>query len=451
MSTPTYVIVRHRIDGGDKGMENVNPPILVMLSRALLALATSALLLFITFVVYLNFRIAGTDEHVAPIAIAGKSMQAVVGSAESRGEALAITAYHAEQGELSAAAVWRGRFQAADYPLLAYQIGTVFPGPEFKLIWRTTRDPDVLHNTQLSVADNELSWLDLSRIPEWQGTVVELGVYAFANAADDALSIDHLSLETLGWHGALASHWTDWTAFRGWTTRSINFLYGTVDEHALSPVVVAAAWTALAIGVLLIAGLFAGGLQPGALVAVLLVPWICVDLLWQRELMSQLTQTRSQFAGKTLEQKHLADIDGNIYRYITRLKNDVLPKTPTRVIVLHNSQGHNFERLKAQYYLLPHRVYNFGRKPPKSGLATVDYILVLGEIPGLEFDLQTSKLVWKKGKRSLAVEQVDKESMGALFRVAPDRVAPDRGAPDRVAPDRLQSRGVEGGHHDDRG
>jgi hypothetical protein len=412
-------------------MEQIKSQPLHILSRAVLALAASALLLFVIFVLYVNSRIPATTERVELVSIPGKSMQAVVGSAQVAGDALAITAYHAEAGELSAVAVWRGRVEAADYPLLAYQIDTVFPGPELKLIWRTAGDPGVLHNTKLSSSGNGLLWLDLSRNPEWQGTVVELGIYAFANAADDALSINHLSLEPLGWRGALASHWSDWTAFRGWSTRSINFLYGTVDEHALSPVMVAAAWSALAVGLLLIGGLFAGGLSPGALLAVLLVPWIAVDLLWQKELMSQLTLTRHQFAGKTVREKHLADIDGPIYRYITRLKDEVLPKTPSRILVLHDSQGHNYERLKAQYYLLPHQVFNFGRKPPQTGLHTIDYILLLGEVPGLEFDAQTSRLVWKHGKRWLRVEQVDSEPMGALFRVLP--------------------RGREGGKINDRG
>ncbi len=407
-------------------MEKVKYPLLHILCRAALALAASALLLFVLFVLYINTRISVTAAHPVPLVIPGKNMQAVVGSTEVRGEALAITAYQAGEGELSAVAVWRGRFQAADFPLLAYQVDTAFPGPALKLIWRTASDPSVIYNMKISGTDNGVSWLDLSRNPDWQGTVVELGVYASATAPEDALSISHLTLEPLGWRGALASHWTEWTAYRGWSTRSINFLYGTVDHHALSPLVVAAAWSAVAVILLLLAGLFAGGVQPGALVAVLLLPWISMDLFWQQELMSQLNQTRLQFAGKTVEEKHLADIDGPIYRYITRLKDEVLPITPSRIIVLHDSQGHNFERLKAQYYLLPHKVFNFGRGPPKTGLAGIDYILVLGDIPSLEFNPQTNKLVGKHGKKSLSVEQLDKEPMGALYRVLPRKIGAEK-------------------------
>lgn len=400
-------------------MEKFKYPLLDILCRAVLALATSALLLFVMFVLYIKSEVPLGAERPVPLAILGKSMQAVVGSAEVRGEKLAITAYHAGEGELTAIAVWRGRFQAVHFPLLAYQVDTAFPGPELNLIWRTSSNPGVLYNTQLSSTGDGVAWLDLARNPDWQGTVEELGVYAFAHEEDQELTIAHLTLEPLGWRGALASHWSDWTAFRGWSTRSINFLYGTVDSYALSPVLVAAAWSALAVSLLLIAGLLGGGWQPGALVAVLLLPWISVDLFWQKELVTQLTQTRSQFAGKTAQEKHLADIDSHIYRYIMRLKDEVLPQASSRIVILHDSQGHNFERLKAQYYLLPHKVYNFGRMPPKTGLSSIDYILVLGEVSGLEFHPQTNTLVWKHGKRSLVVDQLDSDSMGRLYRVLP--------------------------------
>jgi hypothetical protein len=403
----------------DADMEKCKYPLLDILFRAGLALTTSALLLFVIFVSYLNAGVSEGAERPMPMAIPGKSMQAVVGSAQVSGEQLAFTAYHPGEDGLTAVAVWRGRFQAADFPLLRYQIESVFPGPELKLIWRTSSNPGVLYNTGLVGSDNGVLWLDLARNPDWQGTVMELGVYVFANAADQALTISHLTLEPLGWRGVLASHWSDWTSFRGWSTRSINFLYGTADRHALSPVLVAAAWSALAVTLLLIAGLLTGGWQPGALVAVLLLPWISVDLLWQNELMTQLTQTRDQFAGKTVHEKHLADRDSHIYRYIKRLKDELLPEASSRMVILHNSRGHIFDRLKAQYYLLPHNVYNFGRVPPKTGVDGIDYILVLGDIPNLEFRKDTDTLVWKHGKKTLPVELLDSDPVGRLYRVVP--------------------------------
>jgi hypothetical protein len=158
-----------------------------------------------------------------------------------------------------------------------------------------------------------------------------------------------------------------------------------------------------------------------AIAGAFLVPWLALDLLWQNKLSIQLALTKAQFGGKTVAEKHLADIDGDIYRYISRLKEDVLPAESARIIILHNSYSHNFDRLKAQYYLLPHSAYNFGRVPPKRGTDTVDYILVLGELPAVSYSESMGALIWKKGKRVLPVEPVDTDPLGSLYRIRRDR------------------------------
>ena len=189
----------------------------------------------------------------------------------------------------------------------------------------------------------------------------------------------------------------------------------------MSPVVVAAAWSALAALLLLLTGLLQGRVQLIALGGAFLVPWLALDLLWQNKLSTQLALTKAQFAGKTVAEKHLADIDGDIYQYITRLKEEVLPAESARLVILHNSYSHNFERLKAQYYLLPHSAYNFGRVPPKRGVGTVDYILILGDLPAVSYSESMGALIWKKGKRVLPVERVDADPMGSLYRIGRSR------------------------------
>lgn len=389
------------------------------LLKSTLALAASALILLAAFAVYSERQDRGPAATPEPVILPGKSLQAVVGSARVEGEALEFTGYQARDGEFVAVAVSRGRIPAGDYPLLNYRVDTAFPGPALKLVWQTAEEPGVLKSADLQGADGESAWLDLSQNPDWRGTVLEIGVYAYTSDERDALSIAHLTLEPHDWRGELASSWAEWTGYRGWTSRSINLLYGAVDAGAVSPVLVAAAWAALAVLLLWVRGIYTGRAHGGAMVAALLVPWIALDLLWQKELMTQLVQTRDQFAGKTVAEKHLVDVDRHIYRYITRLKNDVLPDRNSRILILHNSHSHNFERLKAQYYLLPHNVYNFGRVPPNYGLETIDYILALGATPRLEYDAQARSLLWKFGKRSLPVELVDDDFMGRLYRVLP--------------------------------
>ncbi len=422
----TLYVVINICDSGDLqrlapsiGMEKYQHPLLDILFRAVLALVASALMLFVSFVLYMEFALPERADRPPPLEILGNSMEAVVGGGEVQGSQLVITAYHPKGGEHIAVAVWRGRLQAAAYQLLQYQFESASLSPQLQLVWRTASDPGIIHHADLNVTDSGTSWLNLASHPQWQGTVEELGVYVIADAAEQALSISHLTLEPLGWRAASARHWSDWTSWRGWSARSINYLSGTSDQSAPSPVPVAAAWSALAVGLLLLAGVCGGGWQPSALAATLLLPWISLDLLWQKELLTQLTQTREQFAEKTVQQKHLADVDGDIYRYIMRLKDGILPTEPSRLVIVHDSAGHNFDRLKAQYYLLPHNVYNFGRLPPATGVERIDYILILGDVPDLEFDPQTNNLVWQYGEATREAELLDSAAMGRLYRVLP--------------------------------
>ncbi|MEZ5571299.1 MAG: hypothetical protein R3E64_04670 [Halioglobus sp.] len=389
------------------------------LLSATLALVASALLLLAGLAVYVEYGQRDAASSAEPLAIPGRKMQVVFGSGQIVGETLAITGYHPRDDELIAIAVRRGHFLADDFPLLRYALDADLSGPRVDLIWRLASDPATVKSVTLSDTDGNSQWLNLARSPDWHGEVLEIGVYVIANAADQRLSIGHLTLEPQSLRGTLCSHWADWTAYRGWSVPSINFLYGSVDRAALSPVEAAAAWSTLALVLLLVVSFFSGVVHRVALLAVVLLPWIALDLLWQHELESQLARTRDQFAGKSEHEKHLADIDGPIYRYIQRLKQQVLPEQVSRIVILHKSYDHNFERLKAQYYLLPNNVYNFGRVPPDGGMDRVDYVLVLGDVPDIQYREDANALMWKRGKRSLRVALVDSDPLGRLFRVMP--------------------------------
>jgi hypothetical protein len=74
-----------------------------------------------------------------------------------------------------------------------------------------------------------------------------------------------------------------------------------------------------------------------------------------------------------------------------------------------------YTRLKAQFYLLPHNIFNYDRFPRKRSSRVGDYILVLGTVNGLEFSPATSTLAWR-GK-SLPVKLVDSRPDGNLYKV----------------------------------
>ena len=149
--------------------------------------------------------------------------------------------------------------------------------------------------------------------------------------------------------------------------------------------------------------------------AVILIPWICIDLIWQKELSTQLSETRYLFAGKSQEQKRVDDVDGDIFEYARHLKTEVLGPPGTRLFILHDIQYRSYPRLRLQYHLLPHTTFNFDRYPKGEHLRKGDLILVMGAIKGLRFLPESSALDW--GYDFVPVELLDKHDQGSLFLV----------------------------------
>ncbi|MFT4518023.1 MAG: hypothetical protein ACI9JM_000400 [Halioglobus sp.] len=398
---------------------------------ALLALFLSGLILLAAFASYTSSEIPEGANRDHETVITGSSMRAIAGTAEAQGEQLRITGWEPQGEDHRAIAVSSTRFRAENYPLVSTQLDGDYPGPMLRLVWRTATDGG-MNAVVLNRTDDGSSRVYMANHPQWRGSVVEIGIYSVTRDTDQKFAITRLTLEPHSWRGVLSSYLTSWTAYRGWTLRSVNFLYGTADVFAQSPVEVVAIWCMLAIGLLLLvsrvtsgAGLVAdgGSSRPdrgSAIVGVVLIAWVSLDLLWQKELTARLEATTATFAGKTLHEKHLVDIDGYLYSYIKRISEEVLPEKPARIILLHDSTKHNFQRLKSGYYLLPHNVYNFGKRPPKQGLRKGDYILSLGDSDKVEFNAKKSTLIGNRGKPPLSVRILDEDPMGTLYQLTAD-------------------------------
>ncbi|MDZ7785138.1 MAG: hypothetical protein U5K56_20045 [Halioglobus sp.] len=387
---------------------------------SVLALTFSALVLLAALAVHTrtHFPEGAAGSAGSAYDIPGRRLQVVVGAGAARSDGLAITGYVERDDKHYAVAIWRDALQASSYPFLQYRYRTQHPGPELTFTWRVAGDAGRVHNSPLPRTPDGDGVLRLAGFPGWEGTIVEVGITAAAKAADEELSITGLSLQPASWSNSLRSLLSTWTGFRGWEQTSINFLMGTARGWDLSPLPVAAAWGVLAALVLAGAARVVRLHGPLAWGVVILAPWVAVDLLWQHELSTQLEETRQLFAGKTMHEKHLADNDASLYSYTRRLKTSVLPGEPARIVIAHDSSGHNFERLKAQYYLLPHNVYNFGKGPRRSAFRKGDYILVLGDTADPALDKQRRQLVWNSGK-TLPVRLVDRDPRGRLYQVKP--------------------------------
>ncbi len=361
---------------------------------------------------------AAQEGMAEPLAIDGRQMRVVIGRGVVRGEALAITGYEFHAINHNAVAVYRGSLQAAEFPYLEYALQTRFPGPAVNVTWRTASDPRTLHSQSLNTRADQLAVLRLQGLKGWEGTIIEVGVHVITFDPDSVgpVRIEQLEFLPPDWRLALASQVSAWTAFRGWGASSINYLRGKNAENGVSVLPVIAAWAVLSICVLAGIGVLRGRRTPVAYALVLLVAWITADLLWQRELNAQLEVSRATFANKSMQERHEADIDAWVYRYIRRLKADYLPTQPARVVIIHDALKHHYDRLKAQYYLLPHNVYNFKSGLENGAYRRGDYILVLRDATNPVLNEKTHQLVWRDGLR-VPVRVVYDEIRGVLYQV----------------------------------
>lgn len=336
------------------------------------------------------------------------------GGARIDDNAISFNRYQQYADAFHGLAVRSGPLEADQYAYLRYQVQATWRSAEVSLTWRRKDNPEEIFRTHLTLSGQGWSFAKLSDVADWRGSILELGIHVVSDRAENPVTVAGLVLEPWSLRRELTATVSQWLAFRGWTHRSLNYLRGHPGEEAISPMPYAAAWAALAALGLVLVHRLGGRVNGTSYAVVFFVPWIAVDLLWQRELLAQLEVTKNRFQGKTMEQKHLADEDSAIYSYVQRLKRDVLPDDPVRIFIADDSRGHDYERLKAQYYLLPNNIYNFGSGASRPAIRRGDYLLVLAGNDDPAFVADESRLIWERGRRVRA-QEVDVDEMGRLY------------------------------------
>jgi hypothetical protein len=236
-------------------------------------------------------------------------------------------------------------------------------------------------------------------------------------------------LKSLSLHEPSIANWLrarrdDWFHFSPWQLVDINFL----RAHGLgtAPRLVPAVLTACAIAAILFLATRGGPRRPRAplvLALVLAAGWLLLDAAWQRKLLLQLAVTRDSFGGVPAAARPERDIDAHLFALSQRLAPQ-LPLDPSRrVFLLHAAKGHQYDRLKLQYHLLPRNVFNFGSSLPEPGTFRAgDHVLLLGSVPGVDFD-GTSGLL-RGDDRALAASPVDVSDAATLYRLEAGAAVP---------------------------
>lgn len=397
---------------------------------AVLSLAAGGLVLVAYFLaIHWTF---GTDRP-GNIALPGSAFRAVIGSAGVNDGHLYVSEFKSDGRRNSAVITARRAFDAGNYRFISLGFGTVKADLEATLFWKPA-DVDGFFRLPITMPSDGDAILDMSLHQDWVGKITEIGLILTQGSQPAPVDFVGLTLEPEGPGPAARQLLTEWTSFRGFTQSSINSLSASLTAGVLSPVPVGGAWVALSFLLLALGGLTGLVIPRLSYLLVVLVPWVLLDLLWQHEISSQLALTKNLFADKSMAERHESDIDSAQFDYAMTLKTQVLPSEPVRLFILHDSYDQNLDRLKMQYYLLPHNIYNFGLLPPEKSLRKGDYLLTLGPIPGLEYDRKESVLKWGDIGR-LAVTQKHVGTEGSLYVVvgAADDSShdiPERGVPE---------------------
>lgn len=385
-----------------------------------LSLSISAALIILSFLAYYMTGNRFAGENI--IAFGPEKLKLIAGQGQRTPQGIEVR----RLGEQGFALVISANTQlpADFFSEFDWNIGGLQEETSLELAWIRQSTPNAINEATLVHYSMESGQVSLADIPEWQGVVTNIGL-RIRGPLTEPITVRKLAFKP-GTPSAvflLASLWREWTAFEGWKGHTINFVVGGPLNTALPPAATAAAWFGLSS--LIYMGLVLkrrASWSVQAFAVFFLVAWLALDARWQLDLWRQLQQTYSQFAGKDWREKHLADIDGQLFRFIESVKGKLHDKdydTPVRLFIVSADPNADtfYRRARAHYHLLPHNVFSRLSRPPNPRVANKgDYVLILRPLPHLSYDPNNRLLQWNNGN-SLAVDPVYSTRLGVLFKV----------------------------------
>ena len=365
-------------------------------------------------VLLLFYRLGGLRVVAPPVVLAGAELRLVAGQGESAPSGLEIR-QPGPEGVAVVQGLVRRMVRAALYNRLSWRVHGLEPDRQLRLVWVTLAEPQKNRELVLPpVGPDGVGVLDLRAEPDWRGRIAAIGLIA-PGPFPQPLRLDRLELRTTSLAFGDLLRWAleEWTSFESWSQRSINYTAGAPLDALFPPVLVVALWIGFG-GVLY--ALFdpprRRRLTPYA--ALFLLGWLVLDLRWQWDLRQRLEQTVERFAGKSEQDRRLAALDGDLYRFLLEVRRH-LPEQPVRLFIV-SADPHGFQAGRARYHLLPHNGYaGFSRVPNPGETHAGDYVLILSPLAGVGYNRESQALEWQGGR--LPADMLHVAPAGALFRV----------------------------------
>lgn len=369
------------------------------------------LLTLLTLVLF--YQLDGIALIVSPIVLKGADLRLANGQGLQTSRGLEIT--QSDQNGVLAVQGSAKSVRAALYRHLRWRVEGLQPDQELRLIWATRAQPLIVREKPLSSAVLSQGALNLGDEPYWEDRIVMVGL-ALRGKLTQPLVIESLALQPvkpgMARLGRLAID--EWSNVEDWNQRSINYRADSPRDALFPPVLLMAMWLSLSFGC------YALWVAPNRLhtekfgIVLFLLAWLVLDVHWQWGLSERLALTKSRFAGKEGDARSLADLDGELYRFVREMRTR-LPVPPARIFIVSTDPG-GYWAVRTRYHLLPHNSFMSFAQPPASSLARAgDYVLLLLPWSGVQYHQQRQFLESANG--NLPVESLYSGTFGTLFRV----------------------------------
>lgn len=362
---------------------------------------------------YLTYDAPATSASGAPLAVDFQAARALAGSGTQRQGAFQLQLDESGRGVLL---LPTPGLQLDQYSHVNILLQESFSGSSLELMWKAGRGGNISRTTVPHRGEKSL-WIATDGLPGWEGEAVSM-VLSFQGEAEQSVLVRAVALAPPSFSMHLTALFRDWSAFGAWKGTSINLHSGGQTAFPpVPPVPVAAAMfalSALAYGLLLSLPRSGMRFDSRIIPALFIVCWISLDLLWQRNLLLQLNETRQQFAGKDTPARLASGPNASLYRFIEEVRQHI-PSADARVFASSFNEG---QGMRGAYYLYPLNAFwqRGGEElPQRQYLRRGDYLVLL-QPSTLSFDPGNGVLFLPDNSR-IEVDLLLHRPQGKLLRV----------------------------------
>ena len=364
-------------------------------------------------IAYLAATVPGAWLSNAPVQLfSGAQMTITRGSGFSDGTNFIINA--TDPTGLAIVTIDTPTVHANDYRRIRWKALSIDPEVTLTALWRSDAAPGRINSAPLVPYGNDVV-LALPQAPDWSGRIEGIAL-TINGTLRQPIFIQEARIEPIDMRTVVSDRLHDWFHFIHWSGLSINTAIGGPLEQPVWLTVAAAAVVLTAVGLCFAWGrrrLSATALSL-AVAAIIATGWLALDVRWLWSRLQQTQATAATYAGKSLREKHLSDIDGYVYAFAEQVILR-LPSTPSRVFV--GADDHYFGGRLA-YQLYPHNAYmnhDTGALPPVERCKPGDFVVIFRR-KGVVYDPVNRMLSWDQ-QRAVPADVLIAHQGNAAFRL----------------------------------